>query len=575
MSAKIQTPQGHAIPPAPRHSITVHLPGWASMLRFMDRDMELLSTLKSMYPRMMIHRDIKEVSFVPPISFTPTLATFLRLCARSNIIQLTGKIIECSKTEGQNCLLFVSQRAADDCIAFATAPARGDDKLSPSELKIRIFDIDVRLFAVFFPAPKTPALMPFWSHPGLGVSSRLAEESLKHLELLHEVSEDSPPPEVVESPAHAIIRERVAGLLERAPADPPRKENVKPEDVYLFQTGMASIYLPHRYLLSKFNGPTVLFGFAFHSTLHLFEDYGPGYKLLGLGGLKELDELEIHLEAELKEGRKVQAVWCEFPSNPTLVTPDLGRLRTLADKYGFVLIADETIGSFCNIDLMGAADIVVTSLTKSFSGYADVMGACAVLNPSSLRYAELKSLFEQLYVNDMYKADAQVLESNSRNYMERSATLNNNSARLVEYLQSEVSNPSSSVSQVYYPSVSPSKANYEVRMRKKTADFTPGYGCLFAVEFDTVESTAAFYDNLNVHHGPHLGAHLTLAIPFVKAIYGKELDWAGQFGLRETQVRIAPGLEDTEMLLENFRTAVKAADEVKAKVAKEVIAVEP
>jgi cystathionine gamma-synthase len=487
--------------------------------------------------------------------------------------QLTGKILEYAKAEGENCLLFMSRRAADECIAFVTAPARGDDKLSANELSIRIFDIDVRLFAVFFPAPKTPVMMPFWSHPGVGISSRLAEESLKHLDLLHEVSGDTPAPEVVESPAHAIIRERIAGLLERATVDPPRKEKVKPEDVYLFQTGMASIYLPHRYLLSKFNGTTVLFGFAFHSTIHVFEDYGPGFKLLGLGTSEELDQLESHLQAELKEGRKVQAVWCEFPSNPILVTPDLGRLRTLADKYGFVLIVDDTIGSFCNVDVMGAADIVVTSLTKSFSGYADVMAASAVLNPSSSRYPELKDIFKQFYHNDMYNADAEVLEKNSRNYMERSVTLNNNSARIAEYLQSQVSNPSSSVAKVYYPSVSSSKPNYEARMRKKTADFTPGYGCLLSIEFDSVESIIAFYDNLNVHHGPHLGAHLTLAMPYVKGLYGKELDWASKYALSETQIRIAPGLEDIELLLEDFKIAVKAADQAKANALKEGTAV--
>lgn len=213
--------------------------------------------------------------------------------------------------------------------------------------------------------------MPFWVNPGVGISSRLAEENLKHLPLLHEVTDDSAPPPVEESPTHVILRERIAGLLERAPADPPRKAKVTADDVYLFQTGMASIYLTHQYLLSKFNGTTVLFGFAFHSTILVFEDYGPGYKLLGLGTEEELDQLESHLEAELEE-RKVQAVWCEFPSNPNLITPNLGRLRTLADTYGFVLMVDETIGSFCNVDVMGAADIVVTSLTKSFSGYADV-----------------------------------------------------------------------------------------------------------------------------------------------------------------------------------------------------------
>jgi cystathionine gamma-synthase len=493
---------------------------------------------------------------------------------QANRLQLSGKLISYSKAEGQNCLLFVTYKAAEECIAFATASARGDDKMSADELKIRVFDIDVRLFGVFFPAPKTPVVMPFWNHPGVGISSRLAEESLKHLDLLHEVTASSAPPKLEETPAHSIIRERIAGLLERATSE-DRSAKVQAEDVYLFQTGMASIYLPHQWLVSKFGGTTVLFGFAFHSTIHVFEDFGPGCKLLGLGTEEELDVLDTYLEAELKEGRKVQAAWCEFPSNPILATPDLGRLRKLADKYDLVLIVDETIGSFCNLDVMGAADVVVTSLTKSFSGYADVMGASAVLNPSSKRYPELKALFRENYENNLYNADAEVLEKNSRNYMERSIILNNNSARIVEYLQAQVSKPDSSVARVYYPSVAPSKANYEARMRKKTADFTPGYSCLLSVEFDTVESTIAFYDNLNVYHGPHLGAHLTLAMPYVKGLYAKELDWAAKYALKETQVRIAPGLEDTELLLEDFRIAVRAADEVKAKFGKEGIAVEP
>ncbi|KAG0648231.1 O-succinylhomoserine (thiol)-lyase [Hyphodiscus hymeniophilus] len=541
--AKIQTESGYALPPAPRHSITVHSPGWENALKFMNKDIEFIMSVKSMYPRMLLHRDIQE---------------------------LTQKILAFAKAEGQNALFFVTKRAADACVIYATAAKRGDDILSAEEIAVRIFDIDVRLYGVFFPAQKTPVLMPFWSHPGVGISSRLAEESLKHLDLLHEVvSDDSPAPKLADSPAHAVLRERIAGLLERATADPPRKDKVKPDDVYLFQTGMASIWLPHQYLLSKFNGTTVLFGFAFHSTIHVFEDYGPGAKLLGLGTEEELDQLETHLKAELKEGRKVQAVWCEFPSNPLLVTPNLGRLRSLADNYGFALIVDDTIGSFCNVDVMGAADIVVTSLTKSFSGYADVMGASAVLNPSSSRYPELKALFKESYSNNLYNGDAEVLEKNSRDYMQRSATINNNTLRIAEWLQSKAQSPGSSISRVYHPSISSSKANYESRMRKKTPDFTPGYGCLLSVEFENVEATIAFYDNLNVHHGPHLGAHLTLAMPYAKVLYGQDdLEWAGKYGLKETQIRIAPGLEETELLIEDFKIAVRAADEVKEKRAK-------
>jgi cystathionine gamma-synthase len=484
---------------------------------------------------------------------------------------LVGKILQKAGKEGQSCLLFSRPEAATACLAFATSPSRGDDKLSPGEISLRVFDINLRIYAVFFPAANTPVTQSFWTNSGTGISSRLAEESLKHLELLHEVSESDPAPKIKESPAHGQIRERIAGLLERAPAGPPRQAKVSPDDVYLFQTGMAAIYGVHTYLLSKHNASTVLFGFAFHSTIHVFEGFGPGFKLLGLGTAKEVDGLEIYLEAEKKEGRKIQAVWTEFPANPMLTSADLGRLRKLADKYHFLLIVDDTVGSFCNVDVLGVADIVVTSLTKSFSGYADVMGASAVLNPSSARYLELKRMFKERYYNDYYNADAEVLDQNNRDYMSRSKVLNKNAERLVEYLQSQAINPSSTVSKVYYPTVNPSRPNYEVRMRKKTEEFTPGYGCLFSVEFHSVEAAIVFYDNLNVHHGPHLGAHLTLAMPYVKGLYGKKLDWASNYGLKETQIRIAAGLEDTEILLETFKNALRAADAMRLKEPQNVL----
>jgi cystathionine gamma-synthase len=467
--------------------------------------------------------------------------------------------------EGKGCLLFSSPEATETCKEYASSSARGENALSADDISIRIFDIDVRYYAILFPAAKAPEIQPFWTNSGVGVSSRLAEESMKHIELLHEVTDpSSPAPKLEDIPAHAQLRERIAGLMERAPVGPPRQAKVSPDDVYLYQTGMAGIYNVHQYLLSRFNTTTVLFGFAFNHTPHVFEDFGPGYKHIGgLSTPEEYEELEEHLKTKAKEGKKVQAVWTEFPSNPLIVTSDLTRLRKLADECEFVLIVDDTVGSFCNVDVLETADIMVTSLTKSFSGYADVMGASAVLNPSSKIYHELKSMFKELYKNEYCNGDAETMEHNSRDYMSRSMILNNNALRLVEYLHGLTSDPKSCVAKVWYPTVNPDLPNYEVTIRKKTEDFTPGYGCLFTVEFKTVDATIAFYDNLNVHHGPHLGAHLTLALPYVKALYNKDLEWAGKYGLKDTQIRISVGLEDTKELLDIFKEAIAVADAIK------------
>lgn len=120
------------------------------------------------------------------------------------------------------------------------------------------------------------------------------------------------------------------------------------------------------------------------------------------------------------------------------------------------------------MDVLGAADIITTSLTKSFSGYADVMAASVVLSPMSPRYPELKALFEDNpYGNDFWNGDAEALEANSRNYLERSAKLNNNAEKVTEYLQAQALNTSSNVFKVWYTTVSPSIVNYKPFMRTK------------------------------------------------------------------------------------------------------------
>lgn len=94
------------------------------------------------------------------------------------------------------------------------------------------------------------------------------------------------------------------------------------------------------------------------------------FTLYGRGTAQELDELE----ALLKSGQRIRALFCEVPCNPLLESSDLLRVRALADEYGFVVACDETLGTFVNIDLLPYADVLMTSLTKIFSGASNVMG---------------------------------------------------------------------------------------------------------------------------------------------------------------------------------------------------------
>ena len=76
----------------------------------------------------------------------------------------------------------------------------------------------------------------------------------------------------------------------------------------------------------------------------------------------------------LESGEKILSLFCELPSNPLLKSPNIKRIRHLADQYGFLIVVDETIGNFCNVDVVFWADVVASSLTKVFSGDSNVMG---------------------------------------------------------------------------------------------------------------------------------------------------------------------------------------------------------
>lgn len=100
-------------------------------------------------------------------------------------------------------------------------------------------------------------------------------------------------------------------------------------------------------------------------------------------------------------------------------------------------------------------------------------------------------------------------------------------------------------------------------MRPPTADFTPGYGGLFTIEFESVSAATSFFNALDVHKGPSLGANVTLAQPYVQTVFTKEKTWAKKYGLNETIVRISVGLEDEKALRRTFLAAVDRADETR------------
>lgn len=110
--------------------------------------------------------------------------------------------------------------------------------------------------------------------------------------------------------------------------------------------------------------------------------YCDSYKFLGPGyhffTNETIDELEALLATGTPDRPAILALYTDFPGNPHLRSADMARLRALADRYNFPIVVDETVAGYLNIQILPYCDVVVGSLTKLFSGMANVLGGAYV-----------------------------------------------------------------------------------------------------------------------------------------------------------------------------------------------------
>jgi cystathionine gamma-synthase len=266
----------------------------------------------------------------------------------------------------------------------------------------------------------------------------------------------------------------------------------------------------------------------------------------GHGSSEDLDDLE----ERCKRGEKYLALFCEFPGNPLLKSPDLKRLRSLADRFDFAIVVDETIGNFMNVQVLPFADIVVSSLTKVFSGDSNVMGGSAVLNPKSLYYPLLREKMLEDYEDNYWAEDAIFMERNSRDFVSRIQRINFSAEAICNTLRE-----SSSVKEVYYPKYSPTRQFYD-QCRTRNG----GYGGLLSVTFNSVREAVTFFDALETAKGPSLGTNFTISSPYIILAHYGELEWCAKYGVEADLVRISVGLEDTTTLTSLCERALMACE---------------
>ncbi|KAK6352696.1 hypothetical protein TWF730_009508 [Orbilia blumenaviensis] len=582
---------GESIPSNTEHAISVSLPTWRSNVGYEENEKWVVSKMRSGYPRFFIHPEI--------------------VALEQSISDIYGRAQErCmmfpSAAIATACQSFIVQRLQSPKDGLKTAD-HNIRIIHLTSISWRESTLHPRadVWVVFLPDLLYPIAREFWQHTGEGISSRravfvhkvlkeggLSLEESSGLPVLNDARHRGPsryakhyggsavtflnPRKQPDSPgsegtstndfvemrygrnleadsvqqAKLAIKQRISGSIATC-ADPiaqtstqGRFQKISPEDVFLFPTGMSAIYNTHRLLRSLFGrGIMVEFGFPYLDTLKVLEKFGDGCLFLGNGNDADLDELE----QTLTDGKRISALFCEFPSNPLLRSPNLRRLRDLATQHQFVIVVDETIGNFVNVDVLPYADILVSSLTKVFSGDSNVMGGSCVINPKMPFYKEISALAAKLFADDYWGEDAIFMERNSRDFVSRVLRINENADGLAGLFLTWPT----IIKRVYYPKYDDSRGYYD-----DCKCVEGGYGGLLSITFHSQELAVRFYDTIKTAKGPSLGTNFTLTSPYALLAHYKELDWIAQYGVESHLIRISVGLEEKANLLQMFEKAL-------------------
>lgn len=463
------------------------LPTWKANVGYEEGEEWVVSKMKCGYPRFFVHPSIQKLS-----------QEIVRRCGNPEVESAT--LFPSLKTARVCRSFMVTRILSDDVnkvriVSFVPSPGAASAVAGADGS----LDVTSKLFCVIYPKVYAGIAKQVWQHTGDGISSRRSEFCLDALEDGYLVEDNQTKPldtkgqtfskgpkryqqmreatlsaarepdfnsrnkDVSEGREYAqfieerfgrnlstcladnaklAIRRRIAGSLTanvelsealQSTSSGGRIAGLTENDVFLFPTGMSSIFNTHQNLMVA-RGPlkSVCFGFPYTDTLKILEKWGPGCLFYGHGSCEDLDDLE----RRLINGERFLALFTEFPGNPLLKSPDLKRISALAQKYDFAVVVDETVGNFINVNVLPHADIVVSSLTKIFSGDSNVMGGSAVLNPHGRYYDSLKAAFSSEYEDNLWVEDAVFLERNSRDFVSRIEKINATTESITAILKS-------------------------------------------------------------------------------------------------------------------------------------------
>ncbi len=280
--------------------------------------------------------------------------------------------------------------------------------------------------------------------------------------------------------------------------------------------------------------PLDVYGGTYRILNRVYQQFGVVTRQIDTSDLKAV-------EATLSS--KTRLVWIESPTNPRLLITDIAAVANLAHARGALVVVDNTFATPCfQQPFELAADIVVHSVTKYLAGHSDTVQGVAL--------AKEAAVFEPIkFLQNATGAvpspfDCWLTMRGLKTLELRMQRHEQNAIAIANAL-----NGHPLVRRVYFPGLA-SHPGHDVARKQMS-----GFGGMVSFELDgTVEEVIAFassrrYFALAESLG---GVKSLLCHPATMTHASIPAEARAQLGLSDTLLRLSPGCENAEDLVEDL-----------------------
>ncbi|MGF1530700.1 MAG: trans-sulfuration enzyme family protein [Puniceicoccaceae bacterium] len=306
-------------------------------------------------------------------------------------------------------------------------------------------------------------------------------------------------------------------------------------------SGMSAI---HTVLLLLSASDHVVCGFdAYAGTYRLFTSV-----LSRLGIEFTFVDMADPAEVQAAITDRTRLVWVETPSNPLMQLTNIAAIAELTSALPDCLLAvDNTfLSSAFQRPLELGADLVVHATTKYLSGHSDVIGGAVVARQSEVG-SRLQSLVTAIG-SGQSAFDAYLVQRGIRSLVPRMQHHQTNALALATWLESHPS-----VSRVFYPGL-PSHPQFQLAQKQQSG---PGGMLSFIVDPSRTDACEVARRvrvfQLAVSLG---GTESLLEIPWHMSHHSLSEDERTSMGLSPQLIRLSPGLESTNDLIQDLQQAL-------------------